>query len=626
MNNTWHRYRPALWPTAGLLILLILAFGADWLAPFDPVTMDIAGRLKPPSATHWLGQDEYGRDILSRLLHGARVSLSVAILSTALAMLIGVSLGLIGGYFRGLSEIFTLRVVDIILSFPPILLALLVVTLFGPGAATLTACLAVLFAPGFARVTYGETIAARQLDYVEAVRALGAGSSRVILGTVLPNIAGPIVVQFSLTVASAILIESGLSFLGLGVVPPDPSWGLMIRGARGYMNYSAMGLIWPCLALIITVLTFNALCDRLRDVFDPRNKASRHPPDPLAPANTTAAPGDRQLDAELLLRVDGLHTHIRSEHGIVRAVDGVDLSLRPGEALAIVGESGSGKSMTGLSLMNLVPEPAGRIVAGQVWLRTRQGEAVDLAQADEATLERIRGNEIAMIFQEPMTALNPVYRIGEQIAEAISRHRDVDRKAAWNLAVASLDKVGVPEPAIRARAYPHELSGGLRQRAMIAMALALEPRLLIADEPTTALDVTIQAQILDVLRRLLAASNPTPALVFITHDLGIVSELADQVMVFYAGRVVEQGPVTEVFAKPQHPYTRGLLDSAPRPGDSDRLQAIEGAIPNPLQLPAGCAFAPRCPLARNRCTLQMPPLADVNPYRRTRCWHGSEVQ
>ena len=219
------RYRPVFLPGSALLLMLILAYGAEWIAPYDPIVMDIAGRLQAPSASHWLGQDEYGRDILSRLLHGGRVSLTVAIVSSIIAMVIGVSLGLIGGYFRGISELLTLRMVDIVLSFPPILLALLIVTLFGPGATTLIACLSVLFAPGFARVTYGETLSARQLDYVEAVRALGASSPRIILGTVLPNIAGPIVVQLSLTIASAILVESGLSFLGLGVVPPDPSWG-----------------------------------------------------------------------------------------------------------------------------------------------------------------------------------------------------------------------------------------------------------------------------------------------------------------------------------------------------------------------------------------------------------------
>ena len=605
-------------PGLALIALLILAFGAPLLAPYDPTAMNIIGRNKPPSAEHWLGQDNFGRDIFSRLLYGARVSLTVALLSATIAMVVGVALGLIGGYFRGLSEILTLRFVDVVLSFPPILLALLVVTLFGPGVVTLTACLSILFVPGFARVTYGEVLSVRKLDYVEATRALGARPPQIILGTVLPNVSGPILVQVSLTVASAVLIESGLSFLGLGVVPPAPSWGLMIREARGTMAFSALALVWPCLALIVTVLVFNALCDGLRDVFDPKRKARQR----TAPPPVAFTPADP--DPAAALTVHDLRTQIATEAGIIPAVDGVSFVLRSGETLAIVGESGSGKSMTGLSLMGLQPPAAGRIVSGNIWLRTRGGETLDLAVADEPTLETIRGDEIAMIFQEPMTALNPVYRIGDQIVEAVLHHRPLDRKAAWDLAVETLDKVGVPEPALRAKAYPHELSGGLRQRAMIAMALVLEPQILIADEPTTALDVTIQAQILDLLKRLLEDSATRPAMVFITHDLGVVAEIADRVMVFYAGKVVEEGTVAEVFEHPRHPYTRGLLDSAPTPGAAERLRAIEGAVPNPLALPPGCAFAPRCALAHEVCTARAPLLTETGTGR-SRCHRWQEV-
>lgn len=612
------RYRTLMPAGIGLLVLLVLAYGAPLIAPYDPTEMNITGRLKPPSADYWLGQDEYGRDILSRLLHGARVSLSVAIIASTLATVIGVTIGLIGGYFRGIAELMTLRVIDIVLSFPPILLALLVVTLFGPGAVTLTACLAILFAPGFARVTYGETLSTRQLDYVEAARALGAGPLRIIAGTVLPNIAGPIVVQFSLTIASAILIEAGLSFLGLGVVPPDPSWGLMIRGARGYMNYSAMGLIWPCLALVVTVLLFNALCDALRDVFDPKAlPLSRTPP---------LERGEEFDNAEVdLLRVDDLKTHFQTERGIVKAVDGVSLAVAPGETLAIVGESGSGKSITGLSIMHLIAEPPGRIVSGRIQLRTSRHGIVDMTKADETTLESVRGDDVAMIFQEPMTALNPVYRIGDQITEAIRRHRDVDEAQALALAVDMLARVGIPDPAERAKSYPHELSGGMRQRAMIAMALVLEPGLVIADEPTTALDVTIQAQILDLLKTLQANSDPPLGMIFITHNLGIVAEIADRVMVVYAGQTVEEGRVADVFSEPHHPYTRGLLESVPKPGSKQRLKAIAGTVPSPHDRPTGCAFAARCTLAQSLCRERVPELVETAPTHRSRCHFWREV-
>jgi peptide/nickel transport system permease protein len=257
-------------PISCVAAILLIAALAPQLAPHDPVRMDVAHRLARPTAAHLLGQDEYGRDVLSRLIWGARVSLTVAISSALIAGAAGVAIGLIGGYFGGIAEFFSVRLSDVILSFPPIVLALLVVTLLGPGVGTLTLVLSILYIPGYARVTYGEVLSARALDYVEAARAVGAGAPRILVRTVLPNIAGPILVQLSLTVASAIVIESGLSFLGLGVVPPTPSWGLMIRGARGTMEHNWTLLLWPCLALVVGILAVNRLCDTLRDVFDPR--------------------------------------------------------------------------------------------------------------------------------------------------------------------------------------------------------------------------------------------------------------------------------------------------------------------------------------------------------------------
>jgi len=267
--------RAPLGPIAGVVLILLVAALAPVLAPHDPVRMDVGHRLARPSAGHVLGQDEYGRDVLSRLIWGARVSLTVAIVSALIAGALGVTVGLVGGYFRGVAELFTVRLADVVLSFPPILLALLVVTLVGPGAATLTLVLSVLYVPGYARVTYGEVLSARAHEYVEAARAAGAGAPRILARTILPNVASPILVQFSLTVASAMIVESGLSFLGLGVVPPSPSWGLMIRGARGTMEHNWLLLLWPCLALVLAILAVNRLCDALRDVFDPRTYVSR---------------------------------------------------------------------------------------------------------------------------------------------------------------------------------------------------------------------------------------------------------------------------------------------------------------------------------------------------------------
>lgn len=265
-------------PIAGVVAILLVAALAPLLAPHDPVHMDVAHRLARPTLAHPLGQDEYGRDVLSRLIWGARVSLTVALLSALTSGLAGVAIGLTGGYFGGIAELFTVRLTDVVLSFPPVVLALLVVTLIGPGAETLTLVLSILYVPGYARVAYGEVLSARTLDYVEAARAAGAGAPRILVWTVLPNVLGPILVQFSLTVASAIVVESGLSFLGLGVVPPAPSWGLMIRGARGTMEHNWLLLLWPCLALVSGILAINRLCDALRDAFDPRTAARRSDP------------------------------------------------------------------------------------------------------------------------------------------------------------------------------------------------------------------------------------------------------------------------------------------------------------------------------------------------------------
>lgn len=300
-----------------------------------------------------------------------------------------------------------------------------------------------------------------------------------------------------------------------------------------------------------------------------------------------------------LLSVQNLATHFRTRAGVVRAVDGVSFDLAPGELLGVVGESGCGKSITALSIMRLVAHP-GQIVAGEVWFEDR-----DLLKISEADMRAIRGDDIAMIFQDPMTSLNPVYTIGEQIAEAIRLHRKEPRAKALESAIRAMDEVAIPDARRRAGDYPHQLSGGMRQRVMIAMALVCDPKLLIADEPTTALDVTIQAQILELLDQL--RRDRGLSILLITHDLGVVAEVADRVVVMYTGRVVEEAPVGELFARPRHPYTEGLLRSVPKLTRSDiakseRLSTIEGIVPNPAKLPPGCHFEPRCDYRMPRCT------------------------
>ena len=325
--------------------------------------------------------------------------------------------------------------------------------------------------------------------------------------------------------------------------------------------------------------------------------------------------------ADALLEVDDLHTQFFTREGVVRAVDGVSYRLRAGETLGVVGESGCGKSVTALSILRLVASPPGRITGGAIRFQGR-----NLLDLSESEMETIRGNDISMIFQEPMTSLNPLYTAGYQIAEAIALHQGLSKKDAMEGAIEMLRRVSIPEPERRAHAYPHQMSGGMRQRVMIAMALSCNPKVLIADEPTTALDVTIQAQILDLMRDL--RERLGTAIVLITHDLGVVAETADRVVVMYAGRKVEEAPVDDLFDNPLHPYTRGLMGSIPQLDKAatgrQRLTEIKGMVPALTNLPAGCTFAPRCGLASEQCRSVYPPLTLRRPEHWVACWHAGE--
>ncbi|MBF5095739.1 ABC transporter ATP-binding protein [Azospirillum sp. INR13] len=334
------------------------------------------------------------------------------------------------------------------------------------------------------------------------------------------------------------------------------------------------------------------------------------------------------MDADLTLDIRNLQTHFTADPGVSKAVDGVSFAVRRNETLAVVGESGSGKSVTSLSAMRLIPTPPGIIAGGEILFRGRDGQVRDLARLSERAMRSVRGNEIGMIFQEPMTSLNPVYTVGDQIGEALRYHQGLDRRAARAEALTMLKKVGIPAAERRLDEYPHQMSGGMRQRVMIAMALACRPTLLIADEPTTALDVTIQAQILDLMRRLQEETGTS--ILFITHNLGVVAEVAHRVVVMYAGRIVEEGDVRSLLKSPRHPYTRGLLACMPhlgqRRGDGGRLHAIPGSVPSPVNRPQGCTFAPRCALAEPACLAAEPVLEPVGPDHSARCRRWRDVQ
>ncbi len=320
-----------------------------------------------------------------------------------------------------------------------------------------------------------------------------------------------------------------------------------------------------------------------------------------------------------LLSIEDLKTWFYTDDGVARAVDGVSYSIRPGETLGVVGESGCGKSVTAMSILQLVPTPPGKYVGGEILFK---GE--NLLEKSEAKMRKIRGKEISVIFQEPMTSLNPVFRVGDQIGESLRLHEGMTKAEARERSIELLKQVGIPSPEQRIDEYPHQLSGGMKQRVMIAIALACNPSLLIADEPTTALDVTIQAQILELLRDLQREKGM--AILMITHDLGVVAENADHVVVMYAGKVVESAPVEELFENPKHPYTVGLFRSLPRlDQESERLEVIEGNVPNPLQFPSGCKFRPRCPHASETCAATEPDLNQIDPKHQVACHHWEEV-
>lgn len=350
----------------------------------------------------------------------------------------------------------------------------------------------------------------------------------------------------------------------------------------------------------------------LRRVFD-RNKESK-----IAQSEQGAV--QLEMSPSTLLKVEDLCTYFSYEEGVVRAVDGVSFDVEKQKVLGLVGESGCGKSVTALSVMQLIPEHNGRIHSGRILYNRRGSGPIDITRLDPkgSIMRSIRGNEIAMIFQEPMTSLNPVYSVGDQIVEAILLHQDVTKKEAWSMAVDMLDKVGISSPAQRVKEYPHQMSGGMRQRAMIAMALSCNPNLLIADEPTTALDVTIQAQILDLMIKL--QEQFQMAIIMITHDLGVVSKMCDDVAVMYMGKIVESAPVGTIFKEPAHPYTVGLINSIPRLGARNgKLIPIEGTVPDITELPKGCSFRPRCPRATSACC-EEPPVVEVAHGHKVRCW------
>ncbi|MEO9777504.1 MAG: dipeptide/oligopeptide/nickel ABC transporter permease/ATP-binding protein [Sedimentitalea sp.] len=611
------RNRLAAMGAVVILAILLLVLLTPLLPLQDPDVTATADRFQPLfSPGHLLGTDHLGRDQLARLLHGTRLSLAVGIAAAAIAGTIGSAIGIIAGYFGGRVDNIIMRGVDMLMAFPYILLALAIVAALGPGLMNALIAVAAVNVPFFARNIRGITVGLAGREFIDAARLAGMGHTRIILSELLPNVLPVIIIAMSTTVGWMILETAGLSFLGLGSQPPQADLGSMLGEARSALITYPFTSVVPGVMIFLIVMSINLLGDGVRDALDPRLRSgalSRPRATTLVDRSGPVPPATDDL-----LAIQDLQTQFHVGNRIYKAVGGVSLSVRPGECLGVIGESGSGKSVTALSVMGLVASPPGVITGGAVWFR---GE--DLLGAPYEALRQKRGDRVAYIFQDPLSTLHPLYKVGDQLIEAIQSHQAVSRSEARAKAVNLFKAVRIPNAESRIENYPHEMSGGMRQRVGIAMALANDPDVIIADEPTTALDVTVQAQILallDDLRR-----DRGLAIIFITHDFGVVGQLCDRVAVMYAGRIVEEGPTQAILDAPAHPYTKRLIACVPELGQGQReLAAIPGLPPSVDDLPPGCAFASRCTKAKEDCRFGDLTLSGTLG-RSVRCLHPEEA-
>ncbi len=543
--------------------IVLLALLAPVLPLADPNETNLRDRLLPPGSDGFLlGTDTLGRDILSRLVWGTRISLAVAAAATLIAAFIGSFIGLCAGFFRGWVDTLLMRGIDMVLAFPYLILALAIVAVLGPGLLNALIAIAVVNIPFFARSVRGTALSVSAMPFVEAARIGGQPRLRILFAGVFPNVLPVIVIAMSTTLGWMILETAGLSFLGLGAQPPQADLGSMLADGRKVMLvHPHVGLL-PGVCILILVIGINLIGDGLRDWLDPRLEGGAH----SAPgAATNVEPSGREESADTeegaLVDVRGLEIAFGEGAEALRAVRGVSFSLKAGECLGIVGESGSGKSVTAMALARLVASPPGRVTAGAIHVG-----GIDVLSASEAELRGIRGARVGYVFQNPFDSLHPLIPVGKQLAEAVRAHGGAALKGSElrGRVIGLLGQVGIPDPAKACRAYPHQFSGGQCQRIAIAMALANEPAVLVADEPTTALDVTVQKHVLELLAEIRRERGL--AMVFISHDLGVVRAVADKVIVMRAGEVVESGAVEAVLRHPRHEYTRRLIASIPRLG------------------------------------------------------------
>ncbi|QEV18024.1 dipeptide/oligopeptide/nickel ABC transporter permease/ATP-binding protein [Streptomyces alboniger] len=608
-------------------VVVLVALLAPLIAPHDPLDQQPqADGTGHPSARHWMGQDSLGRDILSRLMYGARWSLAIGLGATLLALIVGALVGAVAATSRKAVDETLMRCLDVVMAFPGIALAAVLVAVFGGGITVLICAIAFLFTPPIARVVRANVLDQYGEDYVTAERVVGARTPHILVRHVAVNCAAPILVFCTVQVAEAIVFEASLSFIGAGVRPPDPSWGSVIADGKNMVLIGGWwATVFPGLLMLITVLALNILSEGVSDAWAApstrdvpgaaRDEDPLEAPEPgtgevlglpgLAEASDRLRERARPLPSGApVLDVRDLRIAFPGRHDGVDIVDGISFDVRPGEVLGLVGESGCGKSLTALTVMGL--EPRGARVRGGV---TFDGQ--ELTGLPTRARRRLLGHHMAMIYQDALSSLNPAMTVRSQLKQVV-------RRGGRRTPAALLELVGL-DPERTLRSYPHELSGGQRQRVLIAMALSRDPKLIIADEPTTALDVTVQAQIIQLLLRL--REELGFALILVSHDLALVADITDRVVVMYGGQIVETGVTADLVGAPSHHYTRGLLGSVlSLESAAQRLTQIRGVVPSPVDFPPGCRFTDRCPMASETCREEAPALAGPATHE-TACHH-----
>jgi ABC-type dipeptide/oligopeptide/nickel transport system ATPase component/ABC-type dipeptide/oligopeptide/nickel transport system permease subunit len=548
-----------------LVVVVLAGLLSTWLAPVDPNFADIGKVLAPPDGTNLLGTDGGGRDVFSRLLFGGRTTLLSALLCAAVALAIGLPAGLIGGYYSGRFEATANWVTNLLMALPGIVVLLTVRAALGPSVWIAMMALGILISPSFYRLTRTAVQSVRNELYVDAARVSGLGDARIIRRHVLFVVRAPIIIQTAMVCALAIAIQSGLEFLGLGE-PAVPTWGAMLQDGFRSVYQEPMVLLWPALAIGITTAALVLLGNALRDSLEDAEKVKAKKPAVQAAARAAVRRSGKPAAVAVevgtehhLLKVTDLAIgYPQADGSVKKVVDGVSFSIDRDEVLGIVGESGSGKTQTAFAILGLLPDNA-LVTGGAIQFDGQYTVAPGDETVSQPRLQKLRGRRISYIPQEPMSNLDPAFTVGYQLVRPMVTLLGISRDEARRRALDVLDSVGIPDPPRTFNAFPHELSGGMAQRVLIAGAISCEPDLIIADEPTTALDVTVQAEVLDVLRNLQRRLHL--GIVLVTHNFGVVADICDRVVVMQDGRLVEEGPVRTILREPRDSYTRVLLAS-----------------------------------------------------------------